>query len=338
MSTQLHDLVLSGFQSDGLSLELPPDAFAPNGDSQAPDPAIEALRHQRALGRGVPRPGSIIDKYRLEEVLGVGAFAVVYRATHMLLRAPVAIKLLQPRLAEKQPSIADMLCEEARFAAQVDNPNIVRVFDVTKTTQLTYVVMEFIDGVSLDEQLRRRGRLPIARAAEIGDNVCSGLDAALAVGLVHRDIKPANILLPRKGNAKVVDLGLATLGSQSTAPSDDEAPKTVGTPGYMAPEQFIDARWVDYRADVYALGATLYHATVGAPPFPLDEPRRILELQQKQEFTRPSEIQPDFDTDFEELLMRMLSAAPDARPTSYMGIATRLKSIIGRQEQSMTED
>ena len=207
--------------------------------------------------RPLPR-GAIVDKYRLEEVLGVGGFAVVYRATHLLLRVPVALKLLRPDVARSRPRLVDSLLEEAQYAARIRHGNVVQILDVTHTRALSYIVMEYIDGETLAAARARRGALPWEETRHIGIGVASGLRAGLDHGLVHCDIKPDNLLLTRDGHVKIVDFGLARVLANPRA----DGRRTVGTRGYIAPEVAL-GRESDFRADVFALGVTLHEALTG---------------------------------------------------------------------------
>jgi serine/threonine protein kinase len=334
-------------------LELPDDVFVdgPGSGSQPemeitggisvdaatqgrPDPRATArstAMGTRRSGReaGLPAPGSVIDKYRVEGLLGTGGFAAVYRATHLLLRVPVALKLLRPEVIERDPRTADQLCEEARFAALVNHPNVVRVFDVTRTRQLTYIVMEFIDGDSLSAAVKRQGPLSAVDVLRIGIDVVNGLRAALAQGLIHRDIKPANILLPKAGGARIVDLGLVHRVQDSGVVTESAAAGAlVGTPAYMAPEQAIDPERVDFRADVYALGATLYHAAVGRPPFSSKDMLELVDMHKRAPVVPPSEARAGVPAELSRVLMWMLEKDPAARATSYENLLAGLEEAL----------
>jgi serine/threonine-protein kinase len=307
---------------------------------------IQAPSPPKANGRGASRAGrteeilprgAIIDKYRIDRLLGRGGFAAVYRATHLLLDTRVALKLLRPQVMARHPYLAKLLHEEARFAARIDHPNVVKVFDVTHTSSITYVVMEYIEGRSLAETIRRTGPLSPARVLDIGAAVVAGLKVALAAGLIHRDIKPANILLGRRGETKIVDLGLVLRtngGNHERADaesSNGRRASTVGTYGYMAPEQAVDPDGVDFRADIYALGVTLYEAAVGEPPFPLADAPRCLEMHARAPVPAPEERAPGVPSALSALLLRMLAKNPDDRFASYDALAdafARVAAIV----------
>jgi serine/threonine protein kinase len=308
-----------------LNPHLPEQCFA---QVAAPAPPAPAPRRKAPPDVELPSPGSILDKYRLEELVGSGAFAAVYRATHLLLQTTVAVKLLRPTAVRRVSGLAGLLCEEARYAARINHPSVVRIHDVTHTSAITYVVMEYIEGSNLSRVIKARGALPMHMLLHLGLEVVAGLKAALDQGLIHRDIKPSNILLAHTGEAKIVDLGLAL-------PLDRKGPaarlsqlSVVGTPGYMAPEQGLAPGSVDFRADIYALGATLYHAAVGLPPFPLDDPDRCITLHRTALPPDPQSIRPGIPSGFSRLLMRMLAKSPAERPASYAQLSDELEAVL----------
>ncbi len=247
-----------------LAPELPPEVFA-LGSARPAAPPRPLGGSGSSGGPATLRPGTIVDKYRIEELLGVGGFAAVYRATHLLLRSTVALKLLRPDVVARRPNLAVQLLREARFAARIEHRNVVRVFDVTHNAAITYIVMELIRGPSLARVIEDHGPLPVSRVVRIGLDTIDGLQAGLAQGLIHRDIKPPNILLGDDGVARIVDLGLANpIGDRDDGPLRDSM--LVGTRGYMSPEQIADPRGVDFRSDMFSLGVTLREAATGEPP------------------------------------------------------------------------
>jgi serine/threonine protein kinase len=248
---------------------------------------------------GVLRRGALVDKYQIEEVLGVGGFAVVYRAIHLLLRASVAIKLLRQDVLMRQPAMRGYLLDEARLAARINHPNVVRIYDATHSEHLTYIVMEFIDGPSLSRRLDH-GPLEVAATLRMGLDVAAGLQAGLKHDLIHRDVKPANILISREGLAKLVDFGMAHEPKGGAPLASIGRPLVVGTHGYMAPEQTVDSTRIDFRADIYSLGVTLLEAATGVR-------RRAAASASTTALPRA----------FTDLVRWMRSPAPDMRPASY---------------------
>jgi serine/threonine-protein kinase len=208
-------------------------------------------------------------RYRLDEVIGRGGAATVYRALDTVLGVQRAVKVLQIPLhdAEKHEAMRHRLRTEARALAVLEHPNIVRIYDVGRQDDVDFVVMELADGGSLEGMRRREGRLSPSHATAYGLQVLSGLAAAHAAGIVHRDVKPSNVLLDRRGVAKLADFGIALLvgdGSRMTRTG-----QAMGTIAYMAPEQRVDARGVSAPADVYATGAMLYTLITGRNPVDL---------------------------------------------------------------------
>jgi len=314
---------------DALSPELP-EVFAPAASPLAPELPHEAFAPRRSEPSRPPstrrrdttgdrlatlRPGTIVDKYRIEELLGVGGFAAVYRATHLLLHSTVALKLLRPDVVARRPSMAVQLLQEARFAARIQHRNVVRVFDVTHTAAITYIVMEFIAGPSLARMIAEHGPLPVDRVARIGLDTIDGLQAGLSQGLIHRDIKPPNILLADNGVARIVDLGLANpIYDRDEGPLRDST--LLGTRGYMSPEQIADPRSVDFRSDIYSLGVTLREAATGAPP----AHRRTYDGRAASPL--PAALAP--------IVTWMVAHIPDDRPSSYRELREALAAVCDR--------
>jgi serine/threonine protein kinase len=218
------------------------------------------------------REGSIVnERYQVIDLLGEGGLAQVWRVRHVDLGSEHALKVLIFRRAR----LAERLLLEGRIQAQLKHPNIVTVTDVVRFDGQVGLLMEYIDGVSLDAYLTRRGQLELEQGLELFASVLAGVRAAHLAGVLHRDLKPANILLargPRGIVPKVADFGIAKVLEAETDLHATRVGAMMGTPGYLAPEQASDASTVDQRADIFALGAILYEALSGARAFPYAEP------------------------------------------------------------------
>jgi hypothetical protein len=274
--------------------------------------------------------GATLDKYRIELLVGKGGFAHVYRAQHLVLGMPVALKVLKRSLAATEPQVLESFCAEARNAIRISHPNVVRVHDVNRGPKITYLVMEWIDGTSLSDVLSSTGRLPATDALRIGIAVCDGLEAALAHGTIHRDVKPGNILLADDGLVKLVDFGLAKNLRQSSLPSGgtSDASRIVGTPSYMAPEQAFAPETVDCRADMYALGATLFHALTGTLPFRGEDAVQLLLKHRDDPVPDVSQFAPDCPEELAGLVTRMMAKEPGKRFAAYAELRGHMQSLL----------
>jgi eukaryotic-like serine/threonine-protein kinase len=208
-----------------------------------------------------------IGKYRVLEKLGSGGMGQVFLCEHKLMRRRVAVKILPIVKAADQSSL-ERFYREARAAAALDHPNVVHAYDIDQDEKLHFLVMEYVDGASLQQLVKKSGPLDPVRAAHYICQAALGLDYAFRVGLVHRDIKPGNILVDRSGTVKVLDMGLARFFNDEedmlTRKYDENV---LGTADYLAPEQVDDSHTADIRADVYGLGLTFYFLLTGRSPF-----------------------------------------------------------------------
>jgi serine/threonine protein kinase len=252
----------------------------------------------------------IAGHYRLLERIGTGAMGVVWRARDERLQRMVAVKqlLLQPGLgAAEEEEVGRRAMREARIAARLQHPNAIAVFDVAEYEGAPCLVMEYLASRSLAAVISERGSLPPREAAAIGSQVASALAAAHRAGIVHRDIKPGNILVNDAGVAKITDFGISRAVGDATV---TQTGMVAGTPAYLAPEV---AKGQDSTSltDVFSLGATLYHAVEGAPPFGLNpNPLALLHAVAVGEVPPPKQAGPLTD-----LLMSLLRTEPDERPS-----------------------
>lgn len=242
--------------------------------------------------------------------LGRGAAGAVYRARQRSLDREVAIKILAGPLAA-DGELVERFLHEARAAAQICHPNVVQVYDVGRTQHTRYIVMEYVRGPTLDRVLRAEGPISEERAVAIGVQAARALVTTEGAGIVHRDIKPANIIVTPSGTAKLADLGLALVPGETVEHS-------AGTPYYMAPEQARGQADLDTRADIYALGCTLFHAVTGRAPYRGRTAAETLRMHAEAAVpdagdARPARAGAPLSPAFRATLKRMMAKAPDAR-------------------------
>ena len=251
-----------------------------------------------------------IGDYAIDHLLGEGGMGKVYQAT-ALDGTRVALKLVKSDLA-RDPTFRHRFLREARIAQTVKHPNVVPVLATGEHEGIPYMAQRFIDGLALDQKLKRDGPLDLTSAVRICASVAAGLDAVWAAGMVHRDVKPANILLDEHGEAYITDFGLAkdTQGSVLTLPG-----QALGSMDYMAPEQ-IRGQPLSAATDVYALGCVMYECVCGRPPFGEVQGMRVLWAHLQDEPTDPCRLRSDMSPQFGRTLMLALQKDPDKRPAS----------------------
>ncbi|MCA9491763.1 MAG: protein kinase [Myxococcales bacterium] len=235
-------------------------------------------------------PGARVDRYVVEQLLGRGGMASVWRVRHETLNAPFALKVLEL----SQRSVKARLLEEGRIQAGLRHPNIVSVVDSVDVDGQPGLVMEYVDGPTLEEVLRG-GRLSSDQIEAVATDILSGLAAAHAQGLVHRDLKPGNVLIARNADggrtAKIADFGLAKLLDPGRSDmSRTRTGQVMGTPLFMAPEQFKDAKDLDARADVWAMGVMLYELVTGRRPYDGDDMVDILDALRRVDWPTPRQL------------------------------------------------
>jgi len=258
--------------------------------------------------------GFQIGSYLILDQIGTGGMGQVYLAEHTAMRRLVALKVFPPYSADDDVA-KERFLREARAAAALDHPNIVRVFDLCQEGRLLYLVMEYVDGISLQALVSRHGPLEAAAACHYARQVAYGLQHAHELKYVHRDIKPANLLLDRAGVVRILDLGLvrseAEVESGLTQQLDSRS--ILGTADYVAPEQARDSSNVDIRADLYSLGATLYFMLAGRPLFPEGRTAQKLIWQQTKDPTPIEELRPDVPPEMAAAIHKLLAKNKEDR-------------------------
>ncbi len=270
------------------------------------------------------QPGTYVGPYRLEKKLAKGGMGQVYLAMDDALRRPVALKLMDPTLLSDVDAMKRFE-REARAAASVQHENIARVYLVGLSEEgRPFLAMEFVDGGSLMDQIRRRTPMTFSVIAHLMEQVVSALAAAKKLNIVHRDIKPANIMLTQSGVAKVVDFGLAKIFFEDSYLTQEGM--VLGTPSYMAPEQG-QGRVVDHRADIYSVGATFYHLIVGRPPFTADSPVQIMMKHVTAPLVPMRSLRPDVPMEFDEIVGRCMRKDVDERYQDYDSLLSDIQRV-----------
>jgi len=272
-------------------------------------------------------PGALIGgRYRIRRSLGMGGMGMVFEATHVRLNQPVALKLLRPELA-MQPEFVARFEREARAAAALRSPYVVRTFDVDTTSDgVTFLVMELLSGNDLAAELESAS-VPDASLVDWTIQCCAALEEARKLGIVHRDLKPANIFLadePPHRTAKILDFGISKILEDTTM---DGAPRTrgsLGTPQYMSPEQIRSSKDIDHRSDVWALGVVLYRALSGRSPFESRSESDLLVAIVTEPAIPLGALRPDLPDGLCAAVMRALEKSPDDRHATALAFGEEL--------------
>jgi tRNA A-37 threonylcarbamoyl transferase component Bud32 len=273
--------------------------------------------------------GFTIGKFKLLERVGVGGMGQVFLCEHMFMRKRVAVKVLPPAKAD-QPAALGRFYREARAAGSLDHPNIVRTHDIDQDGNLHFIVMDYVDGPNLLDVVKKFGPMDLRRAVHYVRQAALGLDYAFRNHLIHRDIKPGNILIDRKGTAKILHMGLARFlndaADQLTMKYDDKV--VLGTADYVAPEQVANSHSVDIRADVYALGATLYFLLAGHPPFPVGTVSQKLLWHRTKDPAPIRQLRPEVPDALAVIVGKMMSKDPKARYQTPGQVAAELEQFV----------
>ena len=258
-------------------------------------------------------PQHLSDRYELGEILGFGGMSEVHLARDLRLHRDVAIKVLRADLA-RDPSFYLRFRREAQNAAALNHPAIVAVYDTgeaeTPTGPLPYIVMEYVDGVTLRDIVHGEGPMESKRAIEVIADACQALNFSHQHGIIHRDVKPANIMISKAGAVKVMDFGIAR--ALADANSVTQTAAVIGTAQYLSPEQARGEK-VDARSDVYSLGCVLYEILSGEPPFVGDSPVAVAYQHVREDPVPPSQRNPDISPELDAVVLKSLAKNPDNR-------------------------
>jgi serine/threonine protein kinase len=265
--------------------------------------------------------------YEILGETGRGGMGIVYKARQLSLQRLVAIKVV-PLGAPGEDEVIARFQQESSLLAQLAHPNLVAAYDTGGVAGLPYFVMEFVEGIGLDELVSQQGPLPVAEACEVVRQAALGLQHLHEHGLVHRDVKPSNLMLTPSGLVKILDLGLARLVDQSGQRGQITSPgQFLGTLDYVAPEQCDNSHAVDIRADIYGLGCTLYHLLSGHPPFAaFSSPYQKLKAQAETPVPPVRERRPDVPLPLTSAMERMLAKEREKRFTTPAEVVEALGS------------
>jgi beta-lactam-binding protein with PASTA domain/predicted Ser/Thr protein kinase len=282
-------------------------------------------------------PQVLGERYEIGGVLGRGGMAEVHRGRDLRLGREVAVKVLRSDLA-RDPSFQVRFRREAQAAASLNHPAIVAVYDTgedrTTTGATPYIVMEYVEGETLRDVIRREGHLSAERAMSLAADICGALDFSHRNGIVHRDVKPGNVMITPQGTVKVMDFGIARAVSDSAATMTSTA-SVIGTAQYLSPEQ-ARGESVDARSDVYSMGCLLYELVTGAPPFRGDSPVAVAYQHVREDPRLPSSINRGVPPELDAILLKAMSKNPANRYQSAADMRNDLLRALAGQRVEAT--
>src|SRR5262249_16747167 len=292
---------------------------------------------RRALQKVSALVREAIPGYEMLEKLGQGAMGTVYKARQLSMNRLVAIKTLHARFAAN-PDLLQRLVQEAHIAAKLSHNNIVQAIDVVgRAGSLPYFVMEYVPGTTIKAELEDGKIFSEKEAVEIVLQIAQALQHAHRRGLIHRDVKPANIILTLDGIAKLADLGMAR-ETEDRDRAKAEKGLTIGTPYYIAPEQIHGREDIDVRADIYSLGATLYHMVTGQPPFPHKGIDVVLNAHLTEELTPPDHLRPELSSGLGEVVEFMMAKDRGQRYRSADDLILDLECLLNGEPPKLARE
>ena len=265
---------------------------------------------------------TLADRYQIEKLVGTGGMSVVFRAFDTVENRQVAIKMLRDEIANDKEALHRFV-NESRAIAMLSHPNIVGIYDVSIETDVKYLVMEYVEGISLRTYMDKRGALTFDEVVSYSEQILAALTHAHEKGIVHRDIKPQNIMLLKDGIVKVTDFGIAKLPDSETATISDKA---IGTVYYISPEQAAGKR-SDARADLYSLGVMMYEMSTGKLPFDDDRPISVVMMQIHDKPVPPRQISKEIPRGMETLILSAMEKDPKHRYQSALDMFRELRKL-----------
>lgn len=263
---------------------------------------------------------------RVEKKIGEGGMGSVYLGRHKTLDIARAIKVLPKHIDLKDPEYSQRFFREARIAARLRHPNMVQVHECGAEEGYYYLIMDYVEGPTCRELVEEKGKLDWKRAVEVTRQIAEGLQYAASKGIIHRDVTPGNIIIDSDGTARITDLGLAKETAADTT-GLTRSGASLGTPYYMSPEQINSARDVDYRTDIYSLGATLYHLVCGKVPY-TGTTFEVMTKQVREPLPSPQIHEPDLPDALCDVIRKMMAKASDDRYQNYEDLIEDLNAVL----------
>ncbi|HEY9448227.1 MAG TPA: serine/threonine-protein kinase, partial [Gemmatimonadaceae bacterium] len=323
---QLSDLGLEISQALQRESGKEPTAFVGQGSPADTRVSISA----EGMAADERSPGDLVtgqlfaERFEILKVIGSGGMGTVYRARDRELGEDIAIKVIRPSLLGSDSQSHERFKTEIRLARRISHENVVRTHDLGEWAGVSFVTMEYVEGITLRELIATRGHVGVSATLAIARQLARALEAAHGHGVIHRDIKPGNLLLDGAGVLKVMDFGIARLAERTDAIT--QVGLVVGTPDYMPPEQLL-AEIVDVRSDLYATGVVLYECLTGHPPFVAKTPIALIAKLLHEEPIPPSTLDAEVPASLSALVVRLLAKAPDDRPGSAAELGELLSQI-----------
>ncbi len=295
------------------------NAYPPTAPSRAKETSYDLRFYQSLIGKQ-------LDNYRAVSFMAAGAMGGVFKGWDIALERTVALKVISYKLSSKE-SYRDLFIKEARFVSQLDHQNIARIYSIGNVNQILYFAMEYINGETLAEMIKRGVILNMLKGVNYLISLCEALDFVSQKNIIHRDIKPANIMISEDGTIKIVDFGVAKVVDIDG--KDNKKDGIVGSPLYISPDSIL-GNTLDQRSDIYSLGASFYHAFTGFPPFEGKSKEEVLEKHLRRELTTLRKKNPKVSSALGKVIEKMMGKRPEDRYQDYKAIIKDLDLLRTR--------